>query len=84
MSENPLDLALAKRFAIRKVGPGGRYYEVAMPREVIEREARRRGLDLEEFIRTHEVECLYDNFEGIIYRFVATSTVEKKASVPES
>lgn len=65
-----LSEALSQRLTLRAVGPDNKYYEVAMPKEVVEREARRHGLSLDEFRKQFEVEALYNAFAGIHYRFV--------------
>lgn len=61
---------LAKRYAIRRPYKGAKAVEISAPYEVIEREARRNDLDVDGFMKQYEVECLYDSFEGLHYRFV--------------
>ena len=48
---------------------GRKSFVVTMPYEVVEREARRRGLSLDEFLERYQAVAHYDNFEGIIYTF---------------
>ena len=62
--------ALRQRYALRTVGPEGKYFEVALPKEVVEREAHRNSMTIKEFVDKFEVEALYDSFEGIHYHFV--------------
>lgn len=69
VSIDPKD-ALKDRYKIRAVGPGSKYYEVALPRQVVEREAERHDLTPSEFCAQFEMEALYNSFEGVHYRFV--------------
>ena len=48
---------------------GRKSFVVTMPYEVVEREARRRNLSLDEFLKRYQVVAHYDNFEGVIYTF---------------
>ena len=66
-----------KEYRIRKVGDGGA--ETMIPRVVIEREARKRGISLDELIRTHKIVHLFDDFEDFAaaYRFVPAPEKEE-------
>ena len=68
-----VDDAYTDRFTIRRAGIGGKYeyFEVGIPKEVLEREARRHKIDIEAFRKEFELEALYNSFEGIHYRFVS-------------
>ena len=55
--------ALTKRYSIRLAGTG-RTIEASLPREVIEREAKRLGLTIGEFLEKYEIEWLYDSMPG--------------------
>lgn len=59
--------AYKKSYKVRAVGPGA--YEVFIPKVVVEREAARRGLTPDEFIKQYQVTAYYDAFDGIFYRF---------------
>ena len=61
--------ALRKEYQIRVPVEGRKSFVVTMPYEVVEREARRRGLSLDEFLERYRVVAYYDDFEGIIYTF---------------
>jgi len=61
--------ALSDRYKIRKAGKGTTL-ESCIPYKAIEREARRRGMSVEEFLDTHEAEFLYNDFSGLHIRFV--------------
>jgi len=48
---------------------GKRSFIVTMPYEVVERESRRKGLSITEFLQRYQVVAHYDNFEGVYYTF---------------
>jgi len=62
---------LSRRYSLRK-SRGGTYtaFEITVPKEVVEREARRLGITLDELLENYEVECLFNDFHGLHYRFV--------------
>lgn len=57
--------ALKRRYKLRRTGKQWLSWETTIPREVIEREARRLGIPLAEFERHFEAEWLFDNFAGL-------------------
>lgn len=59
--------AYAKSYRMRSVGPGS--LEATIPRVIVEREARKWGLSIEEFIKVFQVEYLFDDFGGAFLRF---------------
>jgi len=61
--------ALRRHYALRRTGEGGKSIETTIPREVVEREARRRGLGVDEFLNEYVAEVLYDDFQGVIVTF---------------
>lgn len=64
--------SLSKRYSIRTISYQKeiRYFEVGIPKEVVEREARKQGLETLDFVNEFEMEALYNSVEGIHYRFV--------------
>jgi hypothetical protein len=60
--------AYCKSYKMRLVGPGS--IEATIPRPIIEREARRVKLSIEEFIQLYQVEYLFNDFGGAFLRFV--------------
>lgn len=64
-----LEDALTRRYDIRKAH-SGKTLEATLPREVIEREAKRLGIEVKDFIATYEIEWLYNDFRGLHARFV--------------
>lgn len=62
-----LDLAeaLEKRYAIRPTGRPDSTLEVSIPREVIEREARRRKVSVEKFVDEYQAVWYFNSFQGL-------------------
>jgi len=60
---------LRKEYQIRMPVEGKRSFIVTMPYEVVERESRRKGLSITEFLQRYQVVAHYDNFEGVYYTF---------------
>ena len=58
-----------KTYRLRIAVPGRKSIEVTFPYDVAEKEARTRGLSIEEFLAQFQVIAEYDNFDGVIYRF---------------
>ena len=57
--------ALKRRYKLRRTGKQWLSWETTIPREVIEREARKLGISLDEFENHFEAEWLFDNFAGL-------------------
>lgn len=62
--------AYSTRFRLRRAVQGRKFLRVGIPWVVVEREAKKRNVDIDTFLETHEVECLYNNFDGVHYQFV--------------
>lgn len=58
-----------KTYRLRNAIPGRKSIEVTFPYEVVEKEARSKGLTVGEFLNRFQAVCVYDNFEGVIYTF---------------
>ena len=58
-----------KAYRLRTAVPGRKSIEVTFPYEVVEREARSRGITLGEFLGCFQAIAEYDNFEGVRYTF---------------
>lgn len=71
--------AYRKEYRLRIAIPGKKSLEVTFPWAVVEREAGRRGMSVEEFIESYQVVALYDSFEGVLYRF---ETLPGKVEIP--
>ena len=59
--------AYTKSYKMRMVGPGS--LEATIPSVIVEREARRHGLSIEEFIQLYKLEWLFNDFGGAFLRF---------------
>lgn len=59
-----------KEYRIRLAqGDKAKSTEVTFPYVVVEREARKLGLTIPEFLEKFQVVAQYDNFEGVHYHF---------------
>jgi len=58
-----------KRYRMQTVGRDGATTIVAIPPQVIDREAERRHMTTEEFIKKHRAVAHFNNFDGIFYTF---------------
>jgi len=67
--------ALQKTYKIRRNSIGRDSVIVAMPFEVVEREARKLGLTVDEFIDKYQAVAQYDSFDGIHYTFTKNEKV---------
>jgi len=54
---------------MRAIGQDGLNIVVSIPRIVIEREAERRELTIEEFLEQFRAVAQFDNFDGVRYTF---------------
>ena len=59
------DKALRKRYNLRRTGRQWLSWETTIPKEVIEREARRSRIPLAEFEKHFEAEWWFGDFEGL-------------------
>lgn len=67
-----------KTYRLRTAVPGRKSIEVTFPYEVVEKEARTKGLTIDEFLHSYQAVVEYNNFEGVIYRFVEIPREEIK------
>jgi len=65
--------AYVKSYKMRAVGAGSSL-EATIPRAIVEREARKHNLSVEEFIELYRVEYLFDDFGGAFLRFRQAGT----------
>ena len=64
--------AYKRRYKMRVLGENGLNIVVSLPRVVVEREAEKRNLTINEFLKEFRAIAQYDNFEGVIYTFEKT------------
>jgi len=65
-----------KAYRLRIAVPGRKSIEVTFPYDVAEKEARTKGLSMEEFLARFQVIAEYDNFDGVVYRFTEITKEE--------
>ena len=58
-----------RTYRLRTAVPGRKSIEVTFPYEVVDKEARSKGLTVDEFLNRFQAICEYDNFEGVVYKF---------------
>lgn len=61
--------ALHKRYQIRFNVKGRKSLVVAFPYEVVERESRKQGMTVNQFIENFQAVAQYDSFDGVHYTF---------------
>lgn len=59
-----------KTYKMQAVGALGSTIRTSVPREIVEREARRKNLTIKQFIKDYLVSWLYNGFDGAWARFV--------------
>lgn len=63
------EIGYRKIYRVRIPVPDRKSVEVTFPYEVVEREARSRGLTVPEFLERFQAVAEYDNFSGVVYTF---------------
>ncbi len=58
-----------KLYKMRRVGEDGLNIVVSIPPEVVEKEARKRGLTIQQFVEQFRVMAEFNSFEGVHYNF---------------
>ena len=69
MKDNKRRYNYKRRYKMRAVGENGQNIVVSIPRVVIEREAERRDLTIEDFLEQFKAVAQYNSFEGVLYTF---------------
>lgn len=59
-----------KTYRMQATGAGGKTIRTSVPSEIVEKEARRLGLTIKEFVHCFKVMWLYNGFEGAWAKFV--------------
>ena len=63
------DIAYRREYRLRTAQPGKKTIEVTFPYDVVDHEARKRGISIDEFIQRFQVIAQYNGFEGVLYTF---------------
>jgi hypothetical protein len=69
INKDQLNSSLRKQYKLRMAIPGTKTVEVTFPYEVVEREARKHNLTVQEFLAQYIAVAQYDNFDGVFYSF---------------
>lgn len=67
-----------KRYKMRSVGEDGLNTVVSIPRIVLQREADKRGVTLEKFLKDYRAVATFDNIDGVYYTFEAIEPKEEE------
>ncbi|GAH49838.1 unnamed protein product [marine sediment metagenome] len=59
----------SRPYKMRALGTDGLNIVVSIPKVVIEREARQRGLTIEQFLQQCRAIAYYNSLDGVLYRF---------------
>ena len=73
-----MKIGYRKFYRLRTAVPGRKSLEVTFPYEVVEREARVKGLTVAEFLARFQAAVEYDNFKGVVYKFQEIGEAECK------
>ena len=72
-----LEDTYTKTFRMQSAGADGKTIRISVPRDVVRKEARRMGLNIQEFLKSYRVEWRYDSFPGAYALFVPTNGGEQ-------
>lgn len=67
--ETNLDDTFEKRYKMRALGNDGLNTVVSIPRVVLEREAKKHGVTIEQFIEEYVIIAHFNGIEGVHYTF---------------
>ena len=59
-----------KTYRMQATGAAGKTIRTSVPSEIVEKEARRLGMSVKEFVTHYRVMWLYNGFEGAWAKFV--------------
>ncbi len=71
------EVGYKKEYRMREVVPGRKHITVAIPYEVVQRQAEILGITVGQFLKDYLAVAEYNNFDGIRYTF-RRSDVEKQ------
>lgn len=57
------------RYRMNAVGKNRSVITAAIPKQVVQKAAEKAGVSVKDFIKTHQVVALYNNFDGVFYTF---------------
>ncbi len=62
-----------RRYKMRSLGEDGLNTVVSIPRIVLQREAEKRRIPLDEFLKNYRAVAQFDNIDGVYYTFEEVS-----------
>lgn len=62
---------------MRRSQPGAKSLEVTFPYEVVEREARRNKLPVDDFVKQYQVVAHFNSIDGVVYTFARIDNPRK-------
>lgn len=77
LTTEPTDDIYTKTYKMRSLGEDKLNTVVSIPRVVIEKEARKRNISVEEFLKTFRAVAHFNGFDGVLYRFEPVPEDEK-------
>lgn len=69
------EIGYKRSYKLRVLVPGRKYVSVAIPYEVIERQASMRNMTVATFIEKFVAVAEYNNFEGVRYTFKESEVI---------
>lgn len=71
----PLD-SYKRVFRMQAAGADGKTTRTTIPRDIVQKEAAKRGIEVKEFLKNFRVVWMYNSFEGAITNFVPVEELE--------
>lgn len=65
---------------MRLAQPGAKSLEVTFPYEVVEREARKNGLSVDDFVRKYQVIAHFNSIDGVVYTFARIDNTGERST----
>jgi hypothetical protein len=81
-TEKKLQDTYRKAYLMQAVGTDGNTIRTSVPRQVVEKEARRLSLTVKEFLELYKLEWLYNGFPGVYGTFIPIKK-EKQVSAKD-
>ena len=69
MAEQTETTMFKKKYKMRSLGEDGLNTVVSIPRIVLQREADKQGISLDDFLKNYRAVAQFDNIDGIHYTF---------------
>lgn len=60
--------SLSQEYNFRRAGRNGEVIQIVVPKLVLEREARKKGMSLDQFLKAYSGQWFFNEFEGLLLR----------------